>query len=126
MRGVPVAMIIKTAGLFQDARQFHATRAHVVNVGFGGFVAVIKGALLFCFAPENFVVAVGVERRVDVNEINASRGKFLELFQVIAAINNARVEEGAWLRDGFARPHPVPLPQGEGDRVSASLRLCGE
>ena len=68
--GVPVAVVIKAAGLFEDARQLHAARAHVVNVSIGVLVAVFKGALLFGFAPEDFVVAVGVEGRVNVNQIN--------------------------------------------------------
>ena len=33
--GVPVAVVIKAAGLFEDAGQFHAARAHVINVGLG-------------------------------------------------------------------------------------------
>jgi hypothetical protein len=49
--GVPVAVVIKAAGLFEDAGQLHAARADVVNVGAGGFVAVFKGALLLGLAP---------------------------------------------------------------------------
>ena len=92
--GVPVAVVIKAAGLFEDAGELHAARAHVVNVGPGGFVAVFKGALLLGLAPEDFVVAVGVERRVNVNQIHAGVGQFGELFQIVAAINDAGVEEG--------------------------------
>lgn len=82
---------------FEGARQFHATRAHAVDVGFGRFVTVCKGALLFRLAPEHFVVAVRVERRIDVNQIHAGGGQFLELLQIIAAINYARVHD----RRGF-------------------------
>ena len=60
--GVPVAVVIKAAGLFEDARQLQAARAHVVNVGLGVLVAVFKGALLPGLAPEDLVVAVGVEK----------------------------------------------------------------
>jgi hypothetical protein len=56
-------------------------------------VAVFKGALLPGLAPEDFVVAVGVEGRVNVNEVNAGVGQLGELFQIVAAINDAGVEE---------------------------------
>ena len=92
--GVPVAVVIKAAGLFEDARQLHAARPHVVNVGLGVLVPVFKGALLLGLAPKDFVVAVGIERRVYVNEVNAGVGQFGELFQIVAAINHAGVEEG--------------------------------
>ena len=92
--GVPVAVVIKAAGLFEDAGELHAARAHVVNVGAGGFVAVFKGAFLLGLAPKDFVVAVGVEGRVNVNQIHAGVGQLGELFQIVAAVNDAGVEEG--------------------------------
>ena len=91
--GVPVAVVIKAAGLFEDAGELHAARAHVVNVSLGGLVAVFKGALLPGLAPEDFVVAVGVEGRVNVNQIHAGVGQLGELFQIVAAINDAGVEQ---------------------------------
>src|ERR1035437_7342329 len=96
---VPVAVVIKAAGLFEDAGELHAARAHVVNVGAGGFVAVFKGALLLGLAPEDFVVAVGVEGRVNVNQIHAGVWQLGELFQIVAAINDAGVHQRArtWL-----------------------------
>ena len=45
--GVPVAVVIKAAGLFEDAGELHAARAHVVNVKHGnviGFVSAQYGA----------------------------------------------------------------------------------
>jgi len=39
-------------------------------------------------------VAVGVEGRVNVNQIHAGVGQLGELFQIVAAINDAGVEEG--------------------------------
>ena len=39
-------------------------------------------------------VAVGVEGRVNVNQIHAGVGQPGELFQIVAAINDAGVEEG--------------------------------
>ena len=91
--GVPVAMVIKAAGLFEDAGELHAARAHVVNVSLGVLAAVFKGALLLGLAPKDFVVAVGVERRVYVNEVHAGVGQFGELFQIVAAVDDAGVEE---------------------------------
>jgi len=37
---------------------------------------------------------VGVERRVNVAEVNGGVGQFLELFQIVAAVNDARVHDG--------------------------------
>jgi hypothetical protein len=83
----------------------------------GGFVAVFKGALLLGLAPKDFVIAVGVEGRVNVNEVNAGVGQFLELFQIVAAINDAGVEEdGGFQFRGRAR-HSV--------RAVVGLRASG-
>src|SRR5882724_2846593 len=92
--GVPVAVVIKAAGLFEDAGELDAARAHIVNVSLGVLVAVFKGALLPGLAPKDFVVAVGIEGRVNVNEVNAGVGQLGELFQIVAAINDAGVEGG--------------------------------
>ncbi len=97
MAGVPVAVVIKAAGFFEDAGELHATRAHIVNVSLGVLVAVFKGALLLGLAPEHFVVAVGIEGRVNVDQIHAGIGQLGELFQIVAAINDAGVEK----RGGF-------------------------
>ena len=81
MAGVPVAVIIKAAGLFEDARQFHTTRPHVIYVSLRGFMAVFKGALLLGLAPEGpsrtgiLVVAVRVEGRVNGDEVHAGDRK---------------------------------------------------
>jgi hypothetical protein len=74
----------------------------IVNVSLGVLVAVFKGALLLGLAPKvraglaTIVVAVGVEGRVNVNQIHAGVGHLGELFQIVAAVDDARVEEGAW------------------------------
>jgi hypothetical protein len=59
-------------------------------------VAVFKGAFLLGLAPKNFVVAVGVEGLVYVNQVNAGVGQFGELFQVVAAVNDESIKEGTW------------------------------
>ena len=56
-------------------------------------MAVLEGALFLRLAPEDFVVAVGVERRVNVDEVHAGVGQFLELLQIVAAVNDARIDE---------------------------------
>ena len=68
---MPVAVVVEAAGLLEDAGQFDAARAHELDVGLGGLVAILEGALLLRLAPEDFVVAVRVERRVDVDQVDA-------------------------------------------------------
>ena len=38
-------MVAEAAGLLEDAGEFHAARAHVVDVGRGRGVAVLEGRL---------------------------------------------------------------------------------
>jgi hypothetical protein len=101
MRGVSVAVVIEAAGFLEDTGELDAAGTHVLDVSLRGGVAVFEGSLLLGLAPEDFVVAVGVERGIDVNQINAGIGEFGELFEVVggvAAIDDACVEEGG----GFA------------------------
>src|ERR1035438_6960384 len=64
-------------------------------------------------SPARTVVAVGVEGRVNVNQIHAGVGQLGELFQIVAAVNDAGVEEGRWTsRTTLTRlRHPLPLPR---------------
>ena len=57
-------------------------------------VAVLEGALLLGLAPEQLVVAVGVERRGDVAGFDAGIGQLGQLLQVVAAVDDAGVQEG--------------------------------
>ena len=106
MRGVPVAVVVEVAGLFQHAGELDAPRPHVVDVGLGALVSVFKGALLLGPVPEDFVVAVGVEGRVGspisrpplvpyttASEIDAGGREFSQLSEIVAAIDDARVHE---------------------------------
>ena len=68
--------------------------AHELVVGLGGCVAVLEGAFLPGLAPEDLVVAVRVEGRVDVDEVDRGVGEFLELHQVVAAIDDAGIHQG--------------------------------
>src|ERR1700720_14616 len=61
-------------------------------------MSIFEGAFLFRLAPENFVVAVRVERRVDVNQIDARVRQLAKLIEIIAAIDDACVNESRGLR----------------------------
>lgn len=54
-------------------------------------MAVLERAFLLRLAPEDLVIAIGIERRIDVDEVNAGVGQLLELLKIVAAIDNARV-----------------------------------
>ena len=54
---------------------------------------VFEAAFLFRLAPEDFVVAVRIERRVDVDEVDAAIRQLAELFEVVAAVDDARVDK---------------------------------
>jgi len=56
-------------------------------------VAVLEGPLLLGLAPEDLVVAVAVERRVDVDEVHVGIGQLAKLVEAVAAIDDAGVEE---------------------------------
>jgi hypothetical protein len=53
-----------------------------------------KGAFLVGLAAEDFVVAVGVEGRLNVNQVNAGVRQFGGLFENVAAVDDASIEEG--------------------------------
>jgi len=94
MAGVPVAVVVEAAGVFQYAVEFDASGAHEVNIGLGGGVAVVEGSFFLRLTPEDFVIPIGIERRVDVDEVNAPVGEFFELVEVVAAVDDAGVEDG--------------------------------
>jgi len=97
---MPVAVVVEAAGVLEDAGELHAAGTHVLDVGLRGGVVVFEGSLFLGFAPEDFVVAVGVERRIDVDQINAGIGQLGELFEIVAAIDDAGVEQGGWTASG--------------------------
>ena len=109
---MPIAVIVDAAGLLEHASQLDAARAHVVDVGAGGFVTALKGALFHGLAPEDFGVAVRVEGRVDVDEIDAGGGEPGELVEIVAAIDGAGIHE----RGGFCGSHAADAygPPGAG------------
>ncbi len=70
----------------------------VIDVGLGAGVAVVERSLLLALAPEDLVVAVAVEGRVDVDEVDAVVGELGQLLEVVAAVDDAGVEEGGGAR----------------------------
>ena len=111
MRGVPVAVVVEAAGLLEDAGEFDAAGAHVVDVGTGALVAVLKGALLLRLAPKHLVVAVRVERRVYVDEVHAGGGELLELLQIVPAVDDAGIHH----RRRLALHHEIRSLRGVSD-----------
>ena len=93
MAGVPIAVEVKAAGLFENARQLDAAGPHELDVSLRGFMPVVKRPLLFRLAPEDFVIPIGIKGRIDVDEIDAGIGQLLELLKIVAAIDDARIEE---------------------------------
>lgn len=93
MDRVPVAVIVETAGAFENAGELLAPRAHEFDVGLRRSVAVIEGALLFGLPPKDFIIAIGIEGRVDVDQIDAAIGELRELVEVVAAVDDARVQK---------------------------------
>jgi phenylpropionate dioxygenase-like ring-hydroxylating dioxygenase large terminal subunit len=71
----------------QDARQFDAARSHVFDVRLRAGVSVLERALLLRLAPEHFVIAIGVEWRVDVLQVERRVGERAENLQIVAEVN---------------------------------------
>jgi hypothetical protein len=46
-----------------------------------------------CLAPEDLVVPVRVERRIDIDQIDAAVWQLAELIEIIATVNDARIHE---------------------------------
>lgn len=67
-------------------------------------MAVRERPLLFGLAPEDLVIAVRVERRVNVNQIDARLRQLAKLIEIIAAINDSRVDQRRSF-GGFCHPH---------------------
>ena len=86
-------MVVEAAGLFEDAGELHAAGAHVVDVGRRAGVAIFETSFFLRLAPEDFVVAVGIEGWVNVDQIDAGIGEMAELFEVVAAVDDAGVEQ---------------------------------
>ena len=72
--------------------------------------------------------AVGIERRVNVNEVNAGVGQLPELFQIVAAINNAGVHKRRGIqfggRDALRRVRADRQVSPTGGSFRAGRFLC--
>jgi hypothetical protein len=87
-------MVVETSGPLEEAGEFRAAGAHVVDVGAGRFVPVLESSLLLCLSPKSLIHPVGIEGRVDVDEIDALGGQAGKLVDVVAAVDGLRVEGG--------------------------------
>ena len=112
---VPVAMVVEGAGFLEDACELEAAGPHEFDVGLGGGVSVLEGPAFAGLAPEDFVVAVGIEGGIDVDEVDAGVGKLAEVVEVVAAIDDAGVDDGRWLGG-----------RGCHDGLRARVRSAGE
>src|SRR6266516_3477788 len=83
--------------------QLDTAWAHVIDVGLGGGMSIFKAAPLFRFAPKHLVVAVRIKWRVDVAQIDARCWEFSQLIEIIAAVDNASVDERRRLCRHFPR-----------------------
>ncbi len=72
--------------------QLDASGSHVIDVGLRGCVSIREAAFLFRFAPEHFVVPVRIKWRIYVDEIDTAGGELSQLIEIVAAIDDARVD----------------------------------
>ena len=89
----PITMKVETARRLENAVQFDAAWAHEVDVGAGRGVAIGKGPLLLGFPPKHLVVAVGVEGRVEVGQVNAGVRQLGQFLDVVPAVDDAGVHQ---------------------------------
>lgn len=75
---VPVAMVVERPSSFQDAGEFVTARTHELEIGCGRSIAVLKGTFLplLLIGPEHFIVPTRIERRIDIDQVNAASGSF--------------------------------------------------
>src|SRR5690348_459750 len=68
MRSMPIAVIVEAPRWLQNAREFHTTRTHEIDIRLSRCMPILKRPLLFRLSPENLIAAIRVERRIDVNQ----------------------------------------------------------
>jgi hypothetical protein len=61
-------------------------------------VLYLEAPFLFRLTPENFVIPVRIERRIQVNEIDALRRELAQLVEIIAAVNDPSIDYGRSFR----------------------------
>lgn len=74
--------------------EFDAPGAHEFDICLCGGVAVLEYAGFLCLAPEDLIVAVGVEGRVDVDKVHAAVGQVAKLVEIVAAVDDAGIDKG--------------------------------
>jgi hypothetical protein len=90
---VPVAVIVEGAGLLENPVKLGNAGAHPMDVMLNRAEPVVKRALLFGVTPKDFVVPVGVEWRVDVDEVYALVGEVAQLLQVIPTVDELALDQ---------------------------------
>jgi hypothetical protein len=73
-------------------------------------MSIFERAFFLSLTPEDFVVAVRIERRVDVNQVNTRVGKFAQLIEIIAAVDDSRVDQRRGLRHRFRHCSTIRAP----------------
>ena len=56
-------------------------------------MAIIERTHLPLFVPEHFVISIGIEGRIDVDQINAGVRELRQLIQIIPAVDDLRIDE---------------------------------
>ena len=77
---------------FREAKE-EGSPGDTADVGSGGGVAVFEGALFLGLSSEDLVVAIGVEGGIDIDEVDAAVGELAKLVEVVAAVDDAGIEE---------------------------------
>src|SRR3989338_543158 len=92
MARMPVAVVVEAAGFSEHTVHLNHARAHIGNVRISIAEAIIEGSFLTRITPEDLVVAITVERRVNVYEVYRLVRHFLEHLKVVATINDVCFE----------------------------------
>ncbi|MGD0767873.1 MAG: hypothetical protein ABSB42_06720 [Tepidisphaeraceae bacterium] len=74
--------------------KLYASRPHEVDVRLRRFVAILEGPFLFRLSPKHLVISVGIERRVDVDQVDALFRQLRKLVEVIATVDDPGIDKG--------------------------------
>jgi hypothetical protein len=77
-------------------------------------VAVLKRPFFLRLAPKDFVVSIRVERRVDVDQIDATVRQLAKLIEIVAAIDNLRINQRYSANPACASSDLLPLQRTAG------------
>ena len=120
--GVPVAMDVDRAGIFEDA--FHFVQAGVEPDKVAVQAAlpdVVERAQFVVIAPDDIVVAAGEKGRVDVNQVHAAGGNLAHNVQVVAPDKAVGL-----VGRGVAQPHLLHHLHGQVDQGVVLAKALAE